>query len=105
MSTSSSSDAAWATRTVAPADAARETWRANESGPNAGASTSGGVSSSAFVPVPWRSGTITTPASRAPASSAATSPGSSDGQSPGTSSVRPAPRPTAAAMPSAAASD
>ena len=43
-------------------------WRANEPSPNAGAMTSGGVSRSAFVPVPWRSGTITTSASDAPSS-------------------------------------
>ncbi len=65
-------------------------WRAHEPGPNDGSITDGGSSTSALVPVPWRSGTIVSPGP-APASSASTSAGSSRGQSPGTSSTRAAP--------------
>ena len=90
VSTSSSSEGACATRTVAPAACASAAWRAKEPGPKAGASTVGGAISSAFVPEPWRSGTITTPGP-AVSSSAATSSASSAGQSPGTSSTRCAP--------------
>ena len=58
-------------------------------GRSCGAIASGGASSSALVPVPWRSGTMTTSgALMAPASSSSTSRGSSAGQSPGTSSTR-----------------
>ena len=63
MSTSSPSEGRRPTRTRAPAARASAAWRANEPGPNAGAITVGGASSSAFVPEPWRSGTITTPGS------------------------------------------
>ena len=54
-----------------PAASASATWRSQLSGPNDGAITSGGVSSSALVPVPWRSGTTTTPDSPSPAADAA----------------------------------
>ena len=53
-----------------PAACARAAWRANEPGPNEGSITPGGESSSALVPAPWRSGTITTPARPWRASSA-----------------------------------
>ena len=104
VSTSSSSDGSRPTRTRAPAALASAAWRANEPGPKAGAITVGGAISRAFVPDPWRSGTITTP-SESSASSASTSAGSSTGQSPGTSSTRSAPRSRAAWTPSEAAAD
>ena len=87
-----------------PGCVASAAWRAKEPGPNAGPTTVGGSISSAFVPEPWRSGTITTPGP-AVSSSVATSSGSSAGQSPGTSSTRCAPRATAARTPRAAADD
>ena len=80
-----------ATRTTVSAACARAAWRAKEPGPNEGAITAGGESSSALVPEPWRSGTITTPARPWRESSPSTSPGSSAGQSPGTSRARSAP--------------
>ena len=62
--------------------------------------TSGGDSTSAFVPVPWRSGTIVTERAGASRdSSSLSSSGSSAGQSPGTSTTRPAPCSIAWAMP------
>ena len=73
--------------------------RASCRGRSAGAIASGGQSSSAFVPVPWRSGTIMTArlAVRVGEQRSSTSVGSSAGQSPGTSSTRrrPARSPTA----------
>ena len=49
-------------RHAAPAARASSRWRSQLPGPKLGAITSGGVSSRPFVPVPWRSGTITTSA-------------------------------------------
>ena len=60
VSTSRLSDGRSQTLTAAPAAAALAAWRASEPAPNEGATASGGVSSSAFVPLPWRSGTIIT---------------------------------------------
>ena len=47
-------------RQAAPAASASARWRSQLSGPKLGAIASGGVSSRPLVPVPWRSGTITT---------------------------------------------
>ena len=64
-------------------------WRSRLPGPKLGPMASGGASSSALVPVPWRSGTMTTSGALiAPATSSSTSRGSSAGQSPGTSRTR-----------------
>ena len=49
---------------AASADEASQAWPARESPPNAGSMTSGGSSSRAFVPLPWRSGTRTTDGGR-----------------------------------------
>ena len=75
---------------------ALSTWRWRLPGAEAGSNASGGVSSSALVPVPWRSGTISTersPTGRSISSSSCL--GSSSGQSPGTSSTRSAPHSSA----------
>jgi hypothetical protein len=48
-------------RTGTPASSASATWRVRLSGPKLGSIASGGQSTSALVPVPWRSGTIETP--------------------------------------------
>ena len=60
VSTSSSSEGICATRQAAPAAAARSRWRRQLPGPKVGARAFGGVSRRPFVPMPWRSGTITT---------------------------------------------
>ena len=82
-------DQAGTTRHVAPAVAAPSSCRARLPGPKEGPITSGGVRTSALVPSPWRSGTITTEGPRRPcARRSARSVGSSAGQSPGTSRTR-----------------
>ena len=58
VSTSSTSERGSATRQRAPLAPAACSWRSRLPGPKLGAIASGGVSSSALVPVPWRSGTI-----------------------------------------------
>ena len=71
---------------AASADDASQAWPARESPPNAGSMTSGGSSSRAFVPRPWRSGARTTdgrpaasPAARTRSSAAASTAGMSAG--------------------------
>ena len=78
-------------------------WRSQLSGPKLGGIASGGVSSSPLVPVPWRSGTITTAGASGAFSSASSSAGSSAGQSPGTHRTRSNPSASARATPSATA--
>ena len=105
VSTSRPSDGSSDTLTSAPAARARAAWRANEPAPNDGGMTCGGSSSSALVPLPWRSGTMTTCGGSCRPSSEASSCGSSAGQSPGTSRTRSAPRTSAASIPRTAAAD
>ena len=110
MSMSSSSEGTRSTRQATPAARASARWRSQLPGPKLGAIASGGVSSRPLVPVPCRSGTITTsgggPSARLRAlSSASSSAGSSAGQSPGTHSTRSMPSASARRTPSAAAAD
>ena len=61
VSTSSTSVGACSTAQGTPAASAAAACRSQLPGPKLGSIASGGLSSSALVPVPWRSGTITTP--------------------------------------------
>ena len=89
-------------RLAARARVARERARAR----TRARSTSGGVSSSAFVPVPWRSGTITTPAPRRAAPAARRPrPGRAPGSRRGRAARARRRARARAAMPSAAAAD
>ena len=60
VSRSSPSEASSSTAKGTPASRAAATWRAQLPSPKAGTIASGGLSTSALVPVPWRSGTIAT---------------------------------------------
>src|ERR1019366_6836850 len=89
VSMSSSRPGSGSTCQAAPALLARRRWRSKLPGPKAGSITSGGVSSSALVPLPWRSATIVTAGARTSRSSSVRNAASSSaGQSPGTSSAR-----------------
>ena len=93
-------------RTVAPASCARRSWRARLPSPKLGSITSGGVSSSALVPVPWRSGTITTsgPSDEHRGRARRSPPRWTAGASPASSRTWKAPSPSAQSIPRAAAS-
>src|SRR3954471_7272245 len=105
VSTSRASDGGSAIRHSAPASRASCSWRLRLPSPKLGPIASGGQRTSAFVPVPWRSGTIVTRASLCgwASSRSSTSVGSSAGQSPGTSSARRAPCSIAQRTPARAA--
>ena len=67
VSMSSSSEGGRCTRSAAPPASTSARWRSKLPGPKLGAIASGGASSRPLVPLPWRSGTITTSAASADA--------------------------------------
>ena len=83
VSRSSASEGSASTANGTPASRAAATWRSRLPGPKAGRIASGGESTRALVPVPWRSGTTATYRSGTAVKSPSSSRGSSSGQSPG----------------------
>ena len=86
-----------------PEASASSRWRSQLPGPKLGLIASQGLSRRPFVPVPCRSGMITTAGGPAARSNPSRSSGSSDGQSPGMQSARSLPSASARSTPTATA--